>query len=141
MPIDEETLLNLLPKFPPDFNKKAEREIYLSLRKMYEYIQSLTYELENRVNANLDANLSSVQETQNQMISNFASQLIGGDNQSNPLAVLGIGSVTNVDSSSSVPGLTLNTTNQSSTPHILLSGSIPSSGGGFARTFMLMGAC
>src|SRR6266852_3543696 len=93
----------LFPRLQGLVDPKAEKELFLAFHRIYDYFN-------NKIDlSNADIQKATSKQTQqlatetSQLISNFASKLVGQGNQgNNPLQTLGSGTVTSVSSSGNI---------------------------------------
>lgn len=85
------------PRLKGLIDDRAEKELYLSIMKIYEYIDINLRSQQGEIENKLGRQQQLVNTRQGQLLNDFATQLAGLQNQqTNPLAILGGGSVTSV---------------------------------------------
>lgn len=83
------------PKFDNKIDPKAEREINLSLQRMYDFIDQLERDLKKEIKSSSDTQTTQIQQA-SQLVNEFGTRLIGLENPSNPIETIGTGSVSSV---------------------------------------------
>lgn len=92
--MDESLLKKLLPDIRGLIDPKAEQRVYLAFRQVYEYFDTQTKKLQDTIDQKLSTQAANIAQ-QSQLVNGFATQLIGIQNQTNPLATLGSGNLSN----------------------------------------------
>lgn len=90
----DKEILKLLPNARGLIDGRAEQMYYLAFSKVYDYFEQKLSQQQKEFESKLKVQSDTISR-QGNLVNGFGTQLIGITNQTNPLATLGQGSVTN----------------------------------------------
>jgi len=89
----DETFKRLIPDLRGLIDPKAEQRIFLAFTQMYNYYDQMIREQQKTFDSKLATQAATI-EKQSALLNSFATPLIGVTNPTNPLATLGVGTIT-----------------------------------------------